>query len=159
MNRKGVTLLEIVIAAFILAIAFIPVLRVVDFGAVATVKVGNQARAARLAQQLIEECKHVPFQVYQRSPTYNDLADGVSEDIMEDFYKETAKSIQDFFDENRDSFREYGKEAKLRLRKNELQQIVEVWFDVEIFWQDSADGEGVRRVVRAGNAYYNTEAR
>ena len=49
MKRLGVTLLEIVIAAAILAIAFIPILRLVDFGAVSTTKV-HVAKAARLAQ-------------------------------------------------------------------------------------------------------------
>lgn len=44
MKRLGVTLLEIVIAAAILAIAFIPILRLVDFGAVSTTKVGMWQR-------------------------------------------------------------------------------------------------------------------
>jgi hypothetical protein len=157
--KPGVTLLEIVIAAFILAVALIPILRMVDFGAVSTAKVGHYAKATRLAQELIEECKHVPFKVYQRH--YADLASGDSFTVHPQFYKETAKSIESFFTENEDTMKDYGCEANLKARKNELEQIVEVWFEVEIFWRDKGRKENEnsgRRVVRAGNAYYNAEA-
>ena len=76
---KGATLIEVVIAIFILACAFLPILRVVDYGSVSTAKIGHYAKATRLAQELIEECKHVPFKVYQK--TYSDLGQGQSFDI------------------------------------------------------------------------------
>lgn len=158
-RKYGATLLEIVIAAFILAIAFIPILRLVDFGSVSTAKTGHYAKATRLAQELIEECKHVPFKVYQKN--YNDLASGNTFDIHPQFYKETAKSIESFFTENIDSLKDYGCTATLKAKKNDLDQIVEVWFEVEIFWRDKGlkeDERAGRRVVRAGNAYYNSEA-
>ncbi len=159
MNKKGATLLEIVIAAFILAVAFIPILRLVDFGSTSTAKVGHYAKATRLAQELIEECKHVPFKVYQKH--YSDLASGNSFDVHPQFYKETAKSIESFFKENIDAMKDYGCTATLKAKKNDLDQIVEVWFEVEIFWRDKGTKEDERfgrRVVRAGNAYYNSEA-
>jgi len=157
--RHGVTLLEIVIAAFILAVAFIPILRLVDFGSASTAKVGHYAKATRLAQELIEECKHVPFNVYQKH--YSDLASGNTFDVHPQFYKETAKSIESFFAENIDSIKDYGCSATLKAKKNDLDQIVEVWFEVEIFWRDKGKKEDERfgrRVVRAGNAYFNSEA-
>lgn len=159
MFRRGVTLLEIVIAALILAIAFIPILRMVDFGSVATSKVGHYAKATRLAQELIEECKHVPFKVYQKH--YSDLASGDSFEVHPQFYKETAKSIEKFFEENKDSMKDYGCVANLKAKKNDLEQIAEVWFEVEIFWRDRGlkENESLeKRIVRAGNAYFNSEA-
>jgi dissimilatory sulfite reductase (desulfoviridin) alpha/beta subunit len=158
-NSRGVSLLEIVIAAFILAIAFIPILRMVDFGSVATAKVGHYAKATRLAQELIEECKHVPFKVYQKH--YSALASGDSFTVHPQFYKETAKSIEAFFEENKDTMKDYGCNANLKAKKNDLEQIVEVWFEVEIFWREMGkkdDERFGRRIVRAGNSYYNAEA-
>ncbi len=155
----GATLIEIVIAAFILAVAFIPILRLVDFGSVSTAKTGHYAKATRLAQELIEECKHVPFKVYQKH--YSDLASGNAFDVHPQFYKETAKSIESFFKDNIDALKDYGCTATLKAKKNDLDQIVEVWFEVEIFWRDKGlkeDDRTGRRVVRAGNAYYNSEA-
>lgn len=157
--KSGVTLLEIVIAAMILGIAFIPILRMVDFGSVSTTKVGHYAKATRLAQELIEECKHVPFKVYQKQ--YADLGSGESFDVHPQFYKETAKSIEAFFEENQDSMKDYGCIATLKAKKNALEQIIEVWFEVEIFWRDKGqkdDERFGRRIVRAGNAYFNSEA-
>lgn len=158
-KRFGVTLLEIVISALIMAVAFIPILRLVNFGGTSTQKVGHYAKATRLAQEMIEECKHVPFKVYQRH--YADLASGGSFAVNPQFYKETAKSIEAFFEENNDTMKDYGCNANLKAKKNDLEQIVEVWFEVEIFWRDkgSKDNENLsKRVVRAGNAYYNAEA-
>lgn len=159
MKRLGVTLLEIVIAAAILAIAFIPILRLVDFGAVSTTKVGHVAKAARLAQELIEECKHVPFKVYQRH--YSDLVSGNSFDIHPQFYKETGKSIESFFNDSKDFLKDYGCKAFLKAKKNDLEQIVEVWFEVEIFWRERGNKDNPDsplRSVKCGNAYYNSEA-
>lgn len=158
-KKAAATLIEIVIAAFILAVAFIPILRLVDFGSVSTAKTGHYAKATRLAQELIEECKHVPFKVYQKH--YSDLVSGNSFDVHPQFYKETAKSIESFFKDNVDSLKDYGCTATLKAKKNDLEQIVEVWFEVEIFWRDKGKKEDERfgrRVVRAGNAYYNSEA-
>ncbi len=157
--RKGLTLLEIVISALIMAIGFIPILRLVNFGSAATAKVGHYAKATRLAQELIEECKHVPFKVYQRQ--YADLASGDSFEVHPQFYKETAKSIESFFEENNDTMKDYGVTANLKVKKNSIEQIVEIWFEVEIFWRDKGtkdDERFGRRIVRAGNAYYNSEA-
>jgi hypothetical protein len=158
-DKKGLSLLEIVISAFIIAVAFIPIIRTVDYGATSTAKIGHYAKATRLAQELIEECKHVPFKVYQRH--YTDLTTGESFTVHPQFYKETSKSIETFFEENSDTMKDYGCEANLTVRKNDLDQIIEVWFEVEIFWRDKGtkdDERFGRRVVRAANAYYNSEA-
>lgn len=59
-KRFGVTLLEVVIAAAILAIAFIPIVNLLSSSATTTVKVGNYAKASDLLAKFMEEVKHVP---------------------------------------------------------------------------------------------------
>ena len=162
MRRKGATLIEIVVAILILACAFIPILKVVDYGSVNTTKIGNYARASRLAQQLIEECKHIPFKAYKN--TYGDLADGEEFDVNEDFYKETKKSIEAFMKEEAKNSKEFFLDVKPKLKvyKNEpYNQIVEVWFFVEMTFFDmgnKSNGKGEKRTIRVSNAYHNPEA-
>ena len=89
-NKRAATLIEVVIAILILACAFFPILRVVDYGSVSTAKIGNYAKATRLAQELIEECKHVPFSLWKKfhvpeNPEPNQIID--FDTINEDFYK------------------------------------------------------------------------
>ncbi len=158
-NKFGATMIEIVIAVFILAIAFFPILRVVDVGSVNTAKIGNYAKATRLAQELIEECKHVPFKVYQKQ--YADLGSGESFDIHPQFYKETQKSLESFLKESKDKLKDFDCTATLKAKKNELNQIVEVWFNVEMTWRDMGAANNTKfaeRKVRVGNAYFNSEA-
>ena len=155
---KGATLIEVVIAIFILACAFLPILRVVDYGSVSTAKIGHYAKATRLAQELIEECKHVPFKVYQR--TYDKMSNGQSFDINPQFYKETQANIEKFITDSKDSLKDFECKATLRANKNDLDQIVEVWFEVEISWYDIgkiSDQKGEKRSIKIGNAYFNSE--
>lgn len=165
-NKKnknyGATLIEIVIAILILACAFIPILRLVDYGSVNTTKIGNYARATRLAQELIEECKHIPFSAYK--DTYGDLKDGDEFDVNEDFYKETQKSIQEFMKEGAKNSKEFFLEVKPKVKvyKNEsYNQITEVWFKVEMTFFDMGNkdnGKGGKRTIKVSNAYHNPEA-
>ena len=157
--NRGVTLLEVVIAAFVLAIAFLPILRVVNFGSVSTVKIGNYAKASKLAQELIEECKHVPFKVYQKE--YEKLGSGESFPVNPQFYKNTSKSMEEFFDEKKGFVKDFDCKAELKAKKNAMNQIVEIWFNVEILWREKGKADDKRfaeRRVRAGNAYFNADS-
>ncbi|MBP5470542.1 MAG: hypothetical protein J6Z11_15005 [Candidatus Riflebacteria bacterium] len=157
-KRSATSLIEVVIAIFILAVAFLPIMRVVDYGSTSTSKIGHYAKATRLAQDLIEECKHVPFKVYQT--TYGELEEGKDFIINEEFYKDTKKSIDDFREESKDKLKEFDCKANLRVKKNDLGQISEVWFEVEIGWYDLgkiSNGKGEKRKVKVGNAYFNSE--
>lgn len=161
-KRCGATLIEVVIAVLILACAFIPILRLVDYGSVNTAKLGNYARATRLAQELIEECKHIPFKAYK--DTYGELSDGAEFDVNEDFYKETKHSIDKFMEEQSKNSKEFFLEVKPKLKvyKNEpYNQITEVWFKVEMTFYDMGNkdnGKGGKRTIRVSNAYHNPEA-
>ncbi len=160
MKRKsGTTLVEIVIAALILAVAFIPILKLVDFGSVSTAKIGHYAKATRLAQELIEECKHVPFKTYQRQ--YEGLGSGESFTINEEYYKETKKSIDSFLTESKDKLKDFTCSANLKAKKNDLNQIVELWFEVVISWRDLGahdNANQAERTIKVGNAYFNAES-
>ena len=161
-RKNGATLIEIVMAILILACAFIPILRLVDYGSVNTAKIGNYARATRLAQELIEECKHIPFKAYK--DTYGDLDDGAEFEVNGDFYKETKKSIEDFMKEEAKNSKEFFLDVKptLKVYKNEpYNQITEVWFKVEMTFFDMGNkdnGKGEKRTIKVSNAYHNPES-
>lgn len=165
-NRKASSLIEVVIAILILACAFFPILRVVDYGSVSTAKIGNYAKATRLAQELIEECKHVPFSQWKKfhvpeNPEPNLVID--FDTINEDFYKGTKKSIDEFFnsEETKDKIKEFTCEAKAKIFLNEYKQIYEIWIQVEISWYDMgkiSDAKGEKRIVKVSNSYHNPEA-
>ena len=130
----------------------------VDYGSTNTTKIGHYAKATRLAQELIEECKHIPFKIYQKQ--YQDLQENTPFTINEDYYKETLKNIEAFKTENKDKIKEFDYKAELMTKKNDLGQIVEVWFQVQIGWYDMGGIEGnsrEKRLVKAGNAYFNSE--
>jgi Tfp pilus assembly protein PilV len=59
--RRGITLVEVLIAVGIIVVAFIPLVNLVSSSAVTTVKVGNYAKAAALMAKFLEEVKHIPF--------------------------------------------------------------------------------------------------
>ena len=159
-RKKGTSFIEIVIAILIVACAFLPILRVVDYGSVNTAKIGNYARATRLAQELMEELKHIPFKTIEKD--YEGLNDGEWFDqINSKYYEGTQKSIDEFKKEESKNIKEFALSTKIKVYRNEYKQLSEVWFQVEISWYDMGkieNAKGVKRVVRVGNAYYNPEA-
>lgn len=162
-GRRGITLLEILIAAAIMAVAFIPLTRLVGFGTTSQTKTSNLSRATRLAQELIEECKHVPVSTYGEVATYKaaPALPAQKMDIMEDLYPKTKASIAEFVAQNAKSIKDFKVTAQLQLVKTGLNQIKEIWFFVEIEWVDKGtidQGNPTRRMVRAGNALFNPEA-
>ncbi len=158
--KKGATLIEVVMAILILACAFIPILRVVDYGSVNTAKIGNYAKATKLAQDLIEELKHVPFKSIEK--VYEGLADGEWFDQIDPkFYEGTQQAINDFKDAESKNMKDFALATKLKVYRNKYKQLAEVWFEVEISWYDVGkieNANGEKRVVKVGNAYYNPEA-
>ncbi len=163
LNQKGTSLIEIIIAVFIIACAFIPILRLVDYGSVSTAKIGNYAKATRLAQELIEEFKHVPFKVI--NDTYKDFPVGEwrDEGIPESYYSETQRKIEEFRTEGEKtkSVKDFDCKTKVKIYKNDFDQINEIWLEVEIGWYDMGTIEkakGTKRLIKVANAYHNAEA-
>ncbi|NLM17863.1 MAG: hypothetical protein GX221_09120 [Candidatus Riflebacteria bacterium] len=163
-QKSAVSLLEVLIAAVIIALTFIPIMRLVDFGSVSTVKQGNYARATRLAQELIEECKSVPFKLYEEK--YRELgSEGKNEEDLSntDFFPKTQENIQKFVDEEgkKGNLKQFKLKAKIKGIRNELNQLAEIWFFVEMNWVDKGDLESAseeqKRTVKVGSAYHNAE--
>lgn len=160
-GAAGVTLVEILTAAFVIVVAFVVIMKLISLGSTQTVKSGSVSKATRLLQELVEECKHVPMAEYEK--TYKEFPDGTETEIAEKFFPRTLKSIEEFRDVNRESLKDFVCSTTLRLQKNDLNQIKEIWFGAEIRWKDLGsvrDGanEHPERIIRAGNALYNPAA-
>lgn len=149
---KGVTLIEIVIAVFIVAIALIPILYTVQYGNKSTVKVNNYAEVAKLAQGLIEECKHVPFWRYRDN--YQGLARDTWEVVNQNYYPKTYAAIDQF----KTVLKSLDLKAELKIVKNN-DLIREVWIRVHATWKEG-DGttDQTPRELRLANAIRNPEA-
>lgn len=155
--RAGVTLVEILIAVAIVAIAFFPIISTIQYGNKSTVKVNNYSRATKLAQGLIEECRHVPFKIYQETPTYKDLPEDQWELVGEDFFPKTRSELPAFQAEIKSL--QLKPELKLIRNPDNTSQIKEIWFRVHISWKEG-DGttDNKPREVTVGNALHNSEA-
>ncbi|MBI3038580.1 hypothetical protein HYY75_05940 [bacterium] len=149
-KTNGVTLLEIIIAAMIVAIALIPVLSSIQYGNKATVKVNNYSKAERLAQELIEECKHIPVRVYYKD--YNALVADKWEVVNEQYFPKTKEVLNDFGK----TLKSFSWKAELKVVKpSEI--IREIWIRVAMAWKEG-DSNVVTRELRLANAIYNPEA-
>jgi len=150
--RGGMTLLEILIAAAIIAIALIPILRSVQFGNKATVKINNYSEVAKLAQGLIEECKHIPFNRYRDN--YKGLAKDKWETVNQNYYPKTYEGIDQF----KKLLKSLELNAQLKLVKKD-ETIREIWIQVSATWKEG-DGttDNAPRELRLANAIRNPES-
>lgn len=152
-NRQGLSTLEIMIGVLIIAIAFLPAFRVIQYGSKATVKVNNYSKVARLAQGLIEECKHVPFKIYVKD--YQDMASGETFVVNQNYYPKTLENIELAGRE----IKNLRVEADLTVKKEPDNRISEVWIRVKARWKEgdgTTQGE-VDRELRLGNAIRNPD--
>lgn len=134
MNKKGWSLVEVLIAVGIIVIAFIPVIRLVSSNAVTTVKVGNYSKAAGLLTKFMEEVKHVPFTRYQEECP--ELINEAPIKIPEKFYPDTLASLEEF---KKEKDKEFWLETSMKAAKNEFGQLVEIAFSCEIKWHERGD--------------------
>lgn len=148
---NGLSLLEIMIGVFIIATAFIPILRLIHYGGKATVKVNNFSEVAKIAQGLIEECKHVPIGIYSKD--YADLSDGQWFEVNPQYYPKAAQAVEEF----RDSLKSLKINSELTvLRAPDENRIREIWIRVTGTWEEG-DGTTLNkpRELRLANAIYN----
>jgi len=152
-NRQGLSTLEIMIGVLIIAIAFLPAFRVIQYGSKATVKVNNYSKVARLAQGLIEECKHVPFKIYVKD--YQDMGSGETFVVNQNYYPKTLENIELTGRE----IKSLRVEAELTVKKDSDNRISEVWIRVKAFWKegDGTTQGDVNRELRLGNAIRNPD--
>lgn len=157
-GRKAVTMLEIVIAAAIIAIAFIPILSSIQYGGKSTVKVNNYSKAMRLAQGLVEETRHVPMKVIEKD--YTGLADDKWETLSDQYYPKTMVALNEF----KSQLKELQWSGQLKLRKEKVtpgdQEVIkEVWVRVEANWTEGDETfKRVTRQIRLSNAIYNSDS-
>lgn len=152
-EKQGLSLLEIMIGVFIFAIAFIPLFRLIQHGGKSTVKINNYSKVARLAQRLIEECKHVPFKIYLQD--YQEMGSGESFVVNQNYYPQTLEAIEEF----REELKSLKVEAELTVKKLVDNRISEVWINISATWKEG-DGTTVgdnNRQLRLGNAIRNPD--
>ncbi len=152
-SKSGLTMLEIVIGLFVVAVAFIPLFRVMQFGGKSTVKINNYSKVARLAQKLIEECKHVPFKVYLQD--YGEMAAADTFVVNQNYYPKTLEAIEAF----RSEVKSLNIETQISVKKTPDNRVSEVWIQVKATWKEgdgSTQGDKVRE-IRLGNAIVNPD--
>ncbi|HNV69909.1 MAG TPA: hypothetical protein PKO06_09440 [Candidatus Ozemobacteraceae bacterium] len=154
-RSRGVGMLEILIAAAIIAVAFIPILSAIQFGNRSTVKINNYSKAAKLAQSLIEECKHTPIKKYAEK--YKSTPDKTLTDIAEEYYPVSAKEFKEFGKSLKDF--KYKAQLKPLRHPDDKDKLREVWIQVEVNWREG-DGTTVNqpRTLRIGNALHNPDS-
>ncbi|NLI78565.1 MAG: hypothetical protein GX442_19255 [Candidatus Riflebacteria bacterium] len=151
-RARGITLVEIVIAVLIVAVAFIPIIYTIQYGNKATVKINNYGEVAKLAQGLIEECKHVPFPRVRDD--YKGLAKDKWEIVNQNYYPKTYAAIEKF----KDTLKSLELNAQLKVVKRE-EIVREVWIQIHATWKEG-DGttDNAPRELRLSNAIRNPEA-
>ncbi len=152
-KRQGLSMLEIMIGIFIIAVAFFPAFRVIQYGSKATVKVNNYSKVARLAQGLIEECRHVPFKIYVND--YQEMGGGETFVVNQNYYPKTLEAIEQF----REELKNLQIEAELTVKKEPDDRISEIWIRVKANWKEgdgTTQGDKVRE-LRLGNAIRNPD--
>lgn len=152
-RRQGLSTLEIMIGVLIIAIAFLPAFRVIQYGSKATVKVNNYSKVARLAQRLVEECKHVPFKIYLKD--YQEMGSGDTFVVNQNYYPKTLEAIEEFTNE----LKNLKVEADLTVKKEPDNRISEVWIRVKATWKegDGTTQGDINRELRLGNAIRNPD--
>lgn len=148
--QLGISLLEIVIAVVIVALAFIPILYAIQYGNKSTVRINNYAEVAKLAQGLIEECKHVPFKKIKED--YSALAANQWEIINPNYYPKTIQRLESL--KNLIKNLEFNAELKV-LKKDDI--ISEVWIRIYAKWLEGDTMNKVVRELRLANAISNPD--
>ncbi|RCK79035.1 MAG: hypothetical protein OZSIB_0377 [Candidatus Ozemobacter sibiricus] len=156
-RQPGFTLVEIMVAVAIVAIAFIPILGLITTDYTLATKTVNQSKGGALVSKLIEEVKHVPFATYQKECP--ELLQEKPLPIPEKYYPETSASLLAL---KQAADREYWLEATMQGAKNEAGQLVEIYFQAEIRWRDRGGRETTtqeERRLRAAALIFNPETK
>lgn len=156
-GRAGITLVEILVAAGIIALAFIPLMRLISGNYTATAKTSNQSKAAAILNRLIEEVKHVPFATYAKECP--EVMQEKPFAVPAKYYPETISAIDE---QKKTDDREFWIETKMTGSKNDAGQLVEIYFEAEIKWRDmggkAATNQPEHR-LRAATLVFNPETK
>jgi Tfp pilus assembly protein PilV len=166
MNRRGISVVEILVAALFLALLVIALGRLLSGTDAHSFRLGHLARATRLAQQLVEECQSRPISDYQ-NVFPPDLGTDPHE-LDSAFFPNTEASLIAFREEHQKSLQNFSRTMRARLVRNRLNQIREIWLEAEIRWTDRVPAAAetsttatasAPRSLRAGGLIVSLEAR
>jgi len=156
-HRYGITMIEIMVAVTIIALAVIPLMRLISGTYTATAKTSNQSKAAAILNRLIEEVKHVPFTTYVKECP--DVMQEKAFAIPDTYYPETIAALDE---QKKAGDREFWVETTMMGSKNESNQLVEIYFEAEIRWHDmggrNTQNQPERR-LRASALVFNPETK
>lgn len=147
----GATLIEIVLSVLIVGIAFLAIFSVIQFGSKSTVKINNYSKAFRLAQEFIEEFKHLPIGYFLND---NDIVSAESwfECNKDKYCPKTRKSIDEFKNELK-SLMFY---PEVKVVKNSTGSVKFILIRVQVDWKEGDGTTNVKpRQIRLANAIYN----
>ncbi|MEW6709067.1 MAG: hypothetical protein AB1403_04525 [Candidatus Riflebacteria bacterium] len=153
--RKGWSLVEVLIAAGVIVIAFIPLVNLVSTNAVSTAKMGYYSMASGVLTKFMEEVKHVPFSRYQTECP--ELSGGTPIKVPEKFFPDTIASLNELKKD-----KEFWLEHSMKAAKNEYGQLVEIAFTCEIRWHEKGDKSATGQEERKLRDYaliFNPESR
>jgi len=156
-HRNGMTMIEIMVAVSIIALAVIPLMRLITGTYTATAKTSNQSKAAAILNRLIEEVKHVPFATYVKECP--DVMQEKAVPIPVKYYPETVAALDE---QKKTGDREFWVETTLLGSKNESNQLVEIYFEAEIRWRDMGGKDTQNqpeRRLRASALVFNPETK
>ncbi|MBP7635187.1 prepilin-type N-terminal cleavage/methylation domain-containing protein [Candidatus Ozemobacteraceae bacterium] len=156
-HRNGITMIEIMVAVAIIALALLPLLRLISGNYTATARTSNQSQAAAILNRLIEEVKHVPFTTYVKECP--DVMQDKKLAIPEKYYPETISALNE---QKKTGDREFWVETSMTGTKNESNQLVEIYFEAEIRWRDRGGKSTVNqpeRRLRATALVFNPETK
>ncbi len=138
---RGWSLIEILVAIAVVAIAFVPLVNLVSFNAVSTVKVGNYAKASNVLSKFMEEVKHLPIRKFQEDAP--ELMSGNEITVPEKFYPDTLASLAEMKKE-----KEFWLKASMKAVKNDFGQLVEVAVTAEVQWRERGGKEAAGEPLR-----------
>ena len=158
-NKKGFTVVEVVVAAFILAVAFIAIGKVISSSSTNSVKVANKAKAADLMAKLMEEIKHIPIKVYEeKMPDLFTSTENVK--LPEEFYQDVTKDLNELKDSGDKEF--WFSEVSAKAECNDYKQIIELHISCQIDWREKGgqkDTSQREQSLRDYAVIFNSEAK
>jgi type II secretory pathway pseudopilin PulG len=147
----GVTLVEILISVAIIAIAFLTILGVIQYGGKSTVKITNYSKATRIAQEFIEEFKHVPIAKYLKDPNITGAEDWFAFNSG-DYCPKSTKAVEDYKGE----LKSLAFDSQLKVIKNTEGLVKYILIRINVDWKEGDGSTDPKpRQVRMANALCN----
>lgn len=130
MSKRGLTLLEILLATAILLLAVIPLMGIFDFANLSTKKSKTQSVATGLAVSIKQECEHQPFEEFGKLALANPGVSPVT--VPDSLFQKTMEELQRFNDE--DNYADFSPTVACYPYLNGNKHLAKL--EITIGWQD-----------------------